>query len=153
MTGPDLLGCLSAEELATVRAWRKNLSVVPAARALRDFSHYMHDPTEGGLEGALLEVCKAAGLPLTLDRDAVPISPITRRAAASLGFDPMRLISSGMLIAAVPEEGVGAAQAALLQKRIPSSVIGQFGTAKSDAAEERLDMHEELWDLLARGRA
>ena len=150
---PDLLSCLSAEELTTIRAWRKDLSVVPPARVLRDFSHYMHDPTEGGLEGALLEVCKAAGLPLSLERDAVPISSITRKAAASLGFDPMRLISSGMLIAAVPEERVEAAQAALLQNRIPSSVIGQFGEAKGDAAEERLDMHEELWDLLARGRA
>ncbi|MFC2594353.1 MAG: AIR synthase related protein, partial [Fretibacterium sp.] len=53
---PDLLSCLDAPELDEVRSWQGDLSVVHEARLLRDHARYMHDPTEGGLEGGLLEI-------------------------------------------------------------------------------------------------
>ena len=147
---PDLLGCLSPDELEEVRSWRKNLSIVPAARILRGFAHYMHDPTEGGLEGAVLEVRRACRLDIRLDAEAVPISPLTERAASALSFDPLHLISSGMLIAAVPAEKLAEAQALLQKNNISSNVIGQFEGPCAVPPDESPDMHEELWDILAR---
>ncbi|MBR1673043.1 MAG: AIR synthase family protein [Fretibacterium sp.] len=146
---PDLLFCLTPAEQEEVRSWSRDLSVVPAARVLRDFARYMHDPTEGGLEGALLEVRRARGLGIALNRGAIPLSPLTRRAAEALGFDPLHLISSGMLLAVVPQEQAEAAQGALAQKNVASKVIGRF---EGPAASLDADMHEELWDILARGR-
>lgn len=146
---PDLLPFLSPSELETVQAWSDDLSVVPAARVLRDFARYMHDPTEGGLEGALTEVARARGLGIALDRGAVPISPLTLRAAGALDFDPLRLISSGMLLAALPPERAKEAQAALSQAGLNSRLVGRF-TGPGDGAG--CDMHEELWGILARER-
>ena len=147
---PDLLSCLDESELAEVRSWSRRLSVVPAARVLRDFARYMHDPTEGGLEGALLEIRRACGLGVTLNLDEIPISPLTRRAASALGFDPLHLISSGMLIAVTPQGTAADARAALQKSGIESKVIGHFTEARGAC---RTDMREELWDILARPRA
>ncbi|MCR4817590.1 MAG: AIR synthase family protein [Fretibacterium sp.] len=144
---PDLLSFLAPSELNEVRSWSRELSVVPAAQVLRDFACYMHDPTEGGLEGALLEVRRACGLGVMPGPEEVPVSQLTRRAAEVLGFDPLHLISSGMLLAVVPQEQAEKAQQALAKKRISSRIIGHF---EGPARPEGLDMHEELWGILAR---
>ena len=144
---PDLLSCLSPSELEEVRSWSRDLSVVPAARVLGEFARYMHDPTEGGLEGALAEIRRACGRGITPGPEEVPLSPLTKRAAEVLGFDPLHLISSGMLLAVVPPEQAETAQGALEQKNIASKIIGHFEGA---AGSEGLDMHEELWGILAR---
>lgn len=146
---PDLLACLDASELDTVRSWQEDLSVVRAARLLRDDARYMHDPTEGGLEGGLLEIRNACGLGIALDMDAIPVSPLTRRAAAAIGFDPLHLISSGMLIAAVPPDAAEEARRRLERDGIPSKIIGRFMEPRGEC---RTDMHEELWGILARER-
>ncbi|MCR5347911.1 MAG: AIR synthase family protein, partial [Fretibacterium sp.] len=143
---PDLLSCLTSREIDEVRSWSRELSVVPAARVLRDFAHYMHDPTEGGLEGALVEVRRACGLSISPGPDEVPVSPLTIRAAKALEFNPLRLISSGMLLAVVSPKKAEKARDALAKKNIPSSIIGHFEGA---AESEELDMHEELWGILA----
>ena len=146
---PDLLSCLNAAELETVRSWQSDLSVVRAARLLRDHSRYMHDPTEGGLEGALLEIRNACGLGIALDLDAIPVSLLTRRAASAIGFDPLHLISSGMLIAVVPPDEAEKASERLVREGIDSKIIGRFMEPRGAC---RTDMHEELWGILARER-
>ena len=148
---PELLACLSAGELEAVRGWGQDLSVVPAAQILRDFACYMHDPTEGGLMGALLEVRRARGFGVTLNLDEVSVSPLTQRAAAALGFDPLRLISSGMLMAVLPQNKMPQAREALQRGGIASKIIGHFTQVRGDCGMNMMDMHEELWGLLARG--
>ena len=143
---PELLRrCLSADETDSVRAWSREISVVPAARVLRDFARYMHDPTEGGLMGAISEVTEACGLDVKIDESAVPVSPLTRRAAEALGFDPLHLISSGMLLAVVPPEKADEAQDALSRIGISARVIGCFAGPREKGP---VDMHEELWNLI-----
>ncbi|MBQ3397917.1 MAG: hydrogenase expression protein, partial [Synergistaceae bacterium] len=61
----DLLyGVLTEREIETVRLWGNDFSVVKPARILRDFARYMHDPTEGGINGALYEMQEGSGLSL-----------------------------------------------------------------------------------------
>ena len=140
-------GIFSDAELETVRSWQGDLSVVKPAKILREYSRYMHDPTEGGLSGALLETSQACGLGLELFTDKIPIHPFTQRAAQTLEFSPMNLISSGMLIAVISEENISRAQAALTEQGISSAVIGRFVEGKGNV---KLDAHEELWGILAR---
>lgn len=147
---PDLLSCLEPSELEEVRSWQGDLSVVREARLLRDFARYLHDPTEGGLEGGLLEIRNACELGIALDFDAIPVSPLTRRAATAIGFDPLHLISSGMLVAALPPDGAEEARACLAHEGIDSKIIGRFVEPRGAC---RTDMHEELWGILARERA
>ena len=144
---PDLLaGVLMAEELEVVRSWGKDFSVVKPARILRDFARYMHDPTEGGINGALYEMQEGSGLSLEIQRDNIPISPLTLRASDRLGFDPYNLISSGMLIAVIPPESLADAQAKLKAEGIISGVAGKF----VNSGKLALSTHEELWEILGR---
>ena len=142
---PDLLyGVLTDREIETVRSWGKDFSVVKPARILRDFARYMHDPTEGGINGALYEMQEGSGLSLEIQRDNIPISPLTLRVSENVGFDPFNLISSGMLIAVIPPDRVIEAQAELETAGIASGIAGRF------VRGEKLELStcEELWGIL-----
>ena len=64
----------------------------------------MHDPTEGGLATGLLEMASASGLGLRVDAARIPVLPECRMLCDALGLDPMGLIASGSLLAAVPPD-------------------------------------------------
>jgi hydrogenase expression/formation protein HypE len=65
----------------------------------------MHDVTEGGVLGAVWELCEISGTGAELWEDAIPVAAVTRKICALFGIDCLRLISSGsMLIAARPEK-------------------------------------------------
>ncbi len=143
---PELFaGVFSPEELKVIRSWQGDLSVVRPAKILREYARYMHDPTEGGLYGALCETAQACGLGVELDAESVPVDPLTVRAAQKLGFSAVNLISSGMLLTVIPEGRVSDAQRALVSEGIDSHVIGRFVDGKGNVT---LDTHEELWGIL-----
>jgi len=65
----------------------------------------MHDVTEGGILGAVWELCRAAGLGAEIWEEKIPVSDVTRKICAFYEIDPLRLISSGcMLIIASAED-------------------------------------------------
>ena len=142
---PDLIADIfSDEEMNVIRSWGNNFSVVEPAKILREFARYMHDPTEGGINGALYEMQEGSNLGIELRREDIPVSPLTLRAAEKLRFDPFNLISSGMLIAVVPPESVNEAQAMLKAKGIASGRAGRFVCGNKIP----FSTHEELWGIL-----
>ncbi|MDR1733056.1 MAG: AIR synthase family protein [Synergistaceae bacterium] len=148
---PDLLSFLNEKELEEVRSWQKDLSILKEARLLRDLVRYMHDPTEGGLAGGLLEVQGACGLALDLNVEDIPVSPLTLCAAEKIGFDPLHLISSGVLLAVLPPDNAREALSRLSGEGIEASLIGRFEAAGRRRELKRLsDAHEELWSILAK---
>ena len=145
---PDLVGSsLERQEIEAVRGWTGLLSVGPEARCLMPCARFMHDPTEGGLMGGLSEIASLIPWGLDVDLDAISIHPYTRRVSKALGFDPCRLISSGVLLALMPEEAVESSMAQLEKLKIPSAVIGKVVEGKGNCCES---FKEELWGLLAR---
>ncbi len=92
----------------------------------------LHDPTEGGLIGGLVEVALASGKTLEVWEKDVPVKPETRRICEALGLDPLKLISSGALIATVPPEKLGQVKEALNSMGIEYGVAGRVheGAAK-----------------------
>lgn len=83
----------------------------------------MHDITEGGLLGAVWELCRASGCGAVIHRSAVPIEYETVSICTALGLDPLRLISSGsMLIAASKESRVSEE---LEKAGVRATVIGE----------------------------
>jgi hydrogenase maturation factor len=92
------------------------ISVVAMARGLCDVvrPHAMHDPTEGGLATALAELAAASGIGVHLEAPAqLPFLPETRAFCRALGLDPLGLLASGALLAAVAPTDASAALDAL----------------------------------------
>lgn len=84
----------------------------------------MHDPTEGGLAGALWELADASGRSLSIDRSAVPIPPLAGRICRALSLDPLATIASGALLLTVSPEDSAPIRAALQQAGIACAEIG-----------------------------
>jgi hydrogenase maturation factor len=82
----------------------------------------MHDPTEGGLAGALWELAEACGHRLQVDTTAVPIPYLAQKVCATFDLNPLATIASGALlltavagdvpaiVAALQDEGIGCAE-------------------------------------------
>jgi hydrogenase expression/formation protein HypE len=88
-------------------------------------THFMRDPTRGGLAGILTEITEAAGVGIELDEPSVPVLDPVRSVCELLGFDPLYLANEGIFLAVVPEQdaerGVEALRAAGAEQ---AAVIG-----------------------------
>ena len=84
----------------------------------------LHDPTEGGLATGVRELAAAAGCGARIDAAAVPILPESAAVAAHLGLDPLGMLASGSLLAAVKPDAVDRLVAAGSQAGIPTRKIG-----------------------------
>ena len=134
----------------------------PGISVLRDASiacgavevHSMHDPTEGGLATGLMEVATAAGVGLSVDEAALPITPECREICGALGLDPLGLIASGALLATTAPQEAPRLIDALAQEGIPAYEIGRVTptqgelTLRSASGERELPVFQR--DELAR---
>jgi hydrogenase maturation factor len=85
----------------------------------------MHDPTEGGLAGALWELADASRRRLIVDAAAIPVPDIARRICDAFGMDPLATIASGALLIAADGSDSPAIRAALQAEGIACAVIGR----------------------------
>lgn len=105
------------------------ISVVAMARTLCAAvrPRAMHDPTEGGLATALTELALASGTGLRLHAaETLPILPETRLCCDALGLDPLGLLASGALLAALDPADAPRALAALHAEAMQAQIIGQM---------------------------
>lgn len=91
---------------------------------------WMHDVTEGGVLGAVWEMCHGAELGCIIDQEAIPISAITRKVCFTFGIDPLRLISSGCMLMCVPSHLERELIQHLTQEGIPVCEIGELTSDK-----------------------
>ena len=103
--------------------------------------HAMHDPTEGGLATGLLELATAAGVGLTVDLDRIPVLDESRIICRALNLDPLGLIASGALLAALPPRDVPRLVEALASEGIEAAEIGRV-TDPADGLKLRVDGEE-----------
>jgi hydrogenase expression/formation protein HypE len=126
----QLSGVLSLAELEEARQYlyRPGISVVRdaqiATRAGR--VHAMHDPTEGGLAGALWELSDASAKRLVIDPAAVLVPELSRRICAAFGLNPLATIASGALLIAAAADDAPAIRTALESQGIACSEIGRI---------------------------
>jgi hydrogenase expression/formation protein HypE len=101
-----LAGVLSGAEISEAEAMLSRVSVIrEGVTAGRIGTSGMHDVTEGGVLGAVWEMCGISGTGAEIMEDAIPIAGVTRKICSHFGIDALRLISSGsMLIAARSEK-------------------------------------------------
>lgn len=123
---------LSDPGISVVGAAQALCAAVPPGKAL----HSLHDPTEGGLAAGVWELAEASGAGAVVDAGAVAILPETRRVCDALGLDPLGLLASGALLAAIAPSATEAALAALASHGLPARVIGQL-TPRADGVRLR----------------
>lgn len=131
------------------------ISVLREARILAAIEgvHALHDPTEGGVATGIRELVQTAGCGAVIERAALPILPETAALCALLELDPLGLIASGALLAAVAPEATEQALAALRAADIPATVIGRVTEAPDVllcSADAALPLPQFARDELAR---
>ena len=104
--------------------------------------HAMHDPTEGGLATGLLELATAAGVGLAVDLDRIPVLDECRTICRALDLDPIGLIASGALLAAVSPGDVPRLVEALAAEGIEAAEIGRV-TPPQDGLKLRVDGEDQ----------
>ncbi|MDD7602257.1 MAG: AIR synthase family protein, partial [Firmicutes bacterium] len=102
----ELKAILSPEELEQASELLDHVSVVrDGVTAGAVGTHGMHDVTEGGILGAVWEMCQIAGVGCQLQEEAIPVASVTRKICTHYGINYLRLISSGaMIIMTAPEK-------------------------------------------------
>ena len=120
-------------ERAKAFLFTPGISVAKAAAIACDIAdvHAMHDPTEGGIASALLELATAADVGLVVETERIPVLPECRAICDALSLDPLGLIASGALLATMSPPDAERLVIALGREGIPASVIGSV-TAKSE---------------------
>ncbi len=104
------------------------ISITSHAKALLDSGGVtaMHDPTEGGLASGIREIAVASGCGAIVNRSLIPILPETEALCAHLGLDPLGLLASGSLLAAVRPERLADIEAIALDNGQRPVVIGKL---------------------------
>jgi len=135
-TFPDRLAeGVGREVVKDADALFEQMTVVPEARiasafGLRDRGvTSMHDATEGGVLGGLLEVAVASGVGMRIDRERIPVRPEVRAVCDHVGMDPYASISEGTLIATVVADRADAFVDALDAGGIDAADVGQVTDA------------------------
>ncbi len=116
---------LTEEELAEAKALLKQVSVVKEGIAAGSVGTAgMHDITEGGVLGAIWELCEISDTGVELNLSEIPVKEVTRKICDYFEIDYLRLISSGcMMIVAHPEKKE-AIMNAVEKSGVPIACIG-----------------------------
>ena len=150
-TFPDRLAAGVGEEtVKAADALFESMTVVPEAVLARGFGlrdagvTSMHDATEGGVIGGLLEVAIASNAGISIDHARIPVRPEVRAVCEHVGIDPYTAISEGTLIATVVPGRAEAYVHALDGAGIEAAVVGEIlpldegRTVARDGREEPL---------------
>ena len=122
---------LDEEQMARARALLEQVSVVADCRAalrvgVRDGGvAALHDATEGGVLGALVETARACGHDLRVSRAAFPLSVEAKAACELFGIDPYWTLSEGTLVVVARPSRTESELAALADEGIPAFEVGE----------------------------
>lgn len=104
------------------------ISVVQIAHTLLETGAVtaLHDPTEGGVATGAREIAAASELGVVMNRDLVPLLRETRAITAHYNIDPLGMLSSGTLLAAVSADRVDDVLAHVAGADFEVAVIGKL---------------------------
>ena len=104
----------------------RRVSVVhEALAAIGEGVTAMHDPTEGGIAGGLAEIAYSSDVMIEVWEDRVPVAEETRILCEAFEIDPLKLMSSGALLAAVPRDRIEGVLASIKEAGSEATVIGE----------------------------
>jgi hydrogenase expression/formation protein HypE len=122
---------LDEDGLRRARALIDSVSVVEDCRAVLRAGAgdrgvtALHDATEGGVLGGLIELARACGHDLRIERAKIPLAPECRAACEAFEIDPYWALAEGALIAAVRQPSASGVMAALDGAGIAAAEVGE----------------------------
>lgn len=142
----ELKEALGEETVNEAKSFIEQISVVKDGLTAAGFGvNAMHDVTEGGILGAVWEICEASGKGADIYAENIPVNMSTKKICEYYNIDPLRLISSGcMLISASDGEGL---VKRLNSEGIMASVIGRL----NDTGKKRLITADGSFDIESPG--
>ncbi|MCO7122518.1 AIR synthase family protein [Ihubacter massiliensis] len=136
---------LTHEEIEKAKSLLGKVSVVKEGVAAGKVgTHGMHDVTEGGVLGAVWEMCQIAGTGAELWVDQVPVEPVTRKICDYFDIDYLRLISSGCMIIMVAPDKKEEMAEAMKAAGVEASYIGVI---KDSSAGICMNVNGELIEI------
>lgn len=136
---------LTQEEIEKAKSLLGRVSVVKEGVTAGEVgTHGMHDVTEGGVLGAVWEMCQIAGTGAELWVDQVPVEPVTRKICDYFDIDYLRLISSGCMIIMVAPDKKEEMENAMKDAGVEASYIGVI---KEPSAGVCMKINEELIEI------
>jgi hydrogenase maturation factor len=105
----------------------------------------MHDATECGVWGGLVEVAEASGVGMRIEKDAVPLQEPIRKICELFGIDPYASISEGTLLVTCRPHRAEEVVTRLAERSIPSAIVGEV----VDASEGVQVREDGAWRPLA----
>ena len=134
----ELKSILSQSEIDQAQAMLDNISVIPEGLIAGEYGvSAMHDVTEGGVLGAVWEMCEASGLGCLIEDSALPVETVTRKICAHFNIDPYKLISSGCMLITVNEDRSEGLMKRFEEEGIPASIIGEMTREKAVLLKSR----------------
>lgn len=109
----------------------------------------MHDITEGGVLGAVWEMCSISGTGAIININDIPVSPITRKICHAFNLNPLRLISSGSMMIVISPDKSKELEKEMADANIKLTQIGTV-TSKDDGDEITPPGSDEIykfWDM------
>lgn len=121
----ELLDFLSGKEIEEAKKMMDQISVLPEGLIGQNVEvSAMHDATEGGVMGAIHELCEASGQGCRIRREKILVHPVTEKICNFYNIDPLKLIASGSMVMAVSPERAGDLEKAFLDAKIEYSKVG-----------------------------
>ncbi len=148
-----IIGILSADEIKEAKDFLNNISVVKeGVEAGKIGVSKMHDITEGGILGAVWEMCQGANLGAEIKKENIPLDKVTEKISSALKIDPYRLISSGCMLIICKQEKEEKIKASIEKLGIKATKIGEmkektFGI-KMDGQEIEPPKGDEIYKVL-----
>ncbi|BCS81102.1 AIR synthase family protein [Anaerocellum diazotrophicum] len=93
-----LKNVLNSYEEKEVESFIEKLSVIEEGMIAREYASSMHDITEGGLFGAIYEVCRASNKGAIIYENMINLSNAVQKVCAFFDLNPYKLISSGSML-------------------------------------------------------
>jgi len=95
----ELRGKLTEAEIEEAKDYLDMVSVIKEGVCAGKVGYLaMHDVTEGGILGAVWELCHASEVGAKLQHDNIPITDVTKKICEVYDIDPLKLISSGCML-------------------------------------------------------
>jgi len=121
----ELIDELGTEAVNRAKGFIHDISVVRDGIEAADFgANAMHDVTEGGILGAVWEMCEASGNGADIYVDKIPVDTVTKQICDFYSIDPLKLISSGSMLISAPD-GEGMVKH-LKNSGIQATIIGRL---------------------------
>lgn len=123
----ELIGLLTEDEFREAASMLRQVSVVKeGVIAGKIGTAGMHDITEGGVLGAVWEMCDIANTGAEVWIDKIPVAEVTKKICDHFDIDYLRLISSGSMMIMVHPEVKEQMVTALDEAGVPVACIGRI---------------------------